>query len=159
MRMESTCSRVLKSAFAAIALVPILLLVGCDSGPPPYRGKVISGASSLVMNADNADARLSSKGIQGAKIELRMREGANEHLVDSATSGVNGDFELKPIEAKAVAQQLHLTATKDGMLPVKGDVYAPGPDRVLLVILKPVSATPEGSSAPAIQPSTKPQTR
>lgn len=157
MRMESTCFGMLKAlAMAAILGSLSATLVGCESGPEPYRGKVIAGASSVIMHADAGDARLKEKGVEGAKIELRMRDRAGERIVDVATSGANGDFTLKPIEAKAVTQQLQLSATKEGMLPAKSDVYAPGVDRVLLVILKSVSGTSEGATAPADKPIAKP---
>lgn len=153
MRMVSKCLGMSKS-LAALAL--LMLPLGCENGPEPYRGKVIAGASSVIMHADAGDARLKEKGVEGAKIELRLRDRAGERLVDSTTSDANGDFALKPVEARAVTQQLQLSATKEGMLPAKSDVYAPGVDRVLLVIIKSVSSTSEGASAPVDKPIAKP---
>lgn len=153
MRMESTCYGLMKTLAVAATLAS---LSACENGPEPYRGKVIVGASSLVMHADAGDARLKEKGVEGAKIELKMRDRGGERIVDSTTSDANGDFALKPIEAKAVTQQLQLTATKEGMLPARADVYAPGVDRVFLVILKSVSERAEGASVPVDKPSAKP---
>jgi hypothetical protein len=156
MRMESTCCGVLKM----VAVVAFGLgLAGCESGPEMYRGKVIAGTSSLVMHADAGDARLKEKGVEGAKVELRLKDRAGEKIVGTATSDVNGDFTLPPVAPRAVTQQLRLSATKEGMLPARADVYAPGVDRVLLVILKSVSGEAEGVRAPVEKSSNKPEGR
>lgn len=122
-------------------------LTGCSSTMKDFQGKVIYGPSSAILLADAKDERFAEQGVEGAKVELRLRSSSSTRVASTALTKANGDFSMPSADIKAVADQLHLAVSKDGALPAKGDVFIPGADRRVLVILKQLNESSARSAA------------
>lgn len=143
-----------RSARALLALIlaaPLALLTGCESGG--IKGRVVEGPISVATVVENKDERLSRPGIPGVTLELRATSSTGTHPIATGTSGPDGSFSLSSTAGEAIADQLRLSARRDGYVATQGLVFIPGDGRQLLVVMKRTDSQP---AAPASNPSAAP---